>query len=156
MFCKHSWVNFYYTPCCMPSCDICDLDKLLSLHLFARHLANNSWNHGSLGFTYPILAQFENPSVSGEGPNHEFYISCGAISVAPGSDRLCAWHLFLFVWCRPTKSWLMSPVVSQVFIISCLILKFQFQMHMIINRHHPRPPFISNLTSKYLYTQYGV
>ena len=44
---KHSWVNFYYTPYCTPSCDICVLVKLLSMHLFAHHLANNSWNHGS-------------------------------------------------------------------------------------------------------------
>ena len=48
MFCKHSWVNFYYTPYCTPSSDICVLDKLLSLNLFARHLAKYSWNHGSL------------------------------------------------------------------------------------------------------------
>ena len=50
MFCKHSWVNCYYTPYYTPSCDICVVDKLLSLHLFARHLASNSWNHGSLHY----------------------------------------------------------------------------------------------------------
>ena len=48
MLCKHSRVNSYCTPYCTPSCDICDLDKVLSLHLFARHLANNIWNNGSL------------------------------------------------------------------------------------------------------------
>ena len=48
MFCVHSWVNFYFTPYCTPSCDIWIFDKIFSLHLLACHLVNNSWNHGSL------------------------------------------------------------------------------------------------------------
>ena len=80
-----------FTPYCTSSCDICILDKLWS-----RHLANNSWNHGSLlkAAVVRLLSLYTRVSNLSKLTHHPFLRSSK-------SALWCRWSY----WWRHSKTW---------------------------------------------------